>query len=111
MNHALLTTQLDSFKAELLSRRSELLQRISRVKADIVQEHSTDWPEQAQERQNDEVLEAIGNESRNELAQINHALERIENDTYALCSECGEVIAIERLTAVPYTALCIDCAD
>ena len=41
----------------------------------MIQEHSADWSEQAQERQNDEVLEAIGNESQHELTQINVALE------------------------------------
>ena len=96
---------------DLIHRRAALMERISRVTTDIQKEHSADWSEQAQERQNDEVLEAIGNESRNELAQINKALERIEDGTYTTCSSCGEDINLERLEAVPYTNLCIQCAD
>ena len=102
---------LADIEAELIQRRDSLMERISRVKINMVQEHSADWSEQAQERQNDEVLEAIGNESRNELNQINHALERIENGEYSTCSECGDEISLERLQAVPYTNLCIGCAD
>ncbi|MCB1669178.1 MAG: TraR/DksA family transcriptional regulator [Pseudomonadales bacterium] len=97
--------------AELTSRRDSLMERISKVTTDIRKEHSADWSEQAQERQNDEVLEAIGNESRNELNQINKALERIENGNYTICSRCGGDISIARLQAVPYTILCIQCAD
>lgn len=104
------TPSLAQITTELTQRRDALMERISRVSADIQKEHSADWSEQAQERQNDEVLEAIGNESRNELTQINRALERIENGTYTACSSCGEDISLERLQAVPYTNLCIRCA-
>ena len=105
------TSELNAIKEELVRRRDALMQRIARVKKDMVQGHSADWSEQAQERQNDEVLEAIGNESRNELAQLNRALERIENETYTTCSQCGEPISVKRLQAVPYTSLCIGCAS
>lgn len=98
-------------QAQLEERKTLLLKRMSSVKKDITKEHSADWSEQAQERQNDEVLDAIGNESRNELGQINRALERIESGDYTLCSNCGEGINIKRLEAVPYTNLCIKCAQ
>jgi len=44
------------------------------------------------------------------LGQIEAALERIEDDTYGLCEECGSKIPKARLTAIPYTALCVKCA-
>lgn len=103
--------KLDDLKKELEQRKDALLQRISRVKQGITQEHSADWSEQAQERQNDEVLEAIGNESQYELSQINLALERIESGDYTSCTDCGEDISLKRLEAVPYTHLCINCAE
>ncbi len=102
---------LTELQQQLLARQSELSQRIAEVTTNITQEHSTDWSEQAQERQNDEVLEEIGNESRHELQQIHHAIERINNGTYMLCSECGAEINPERLKAVPYPDLCIKCAS
>lgn len=111
MNDKDKAVELHAIQAELIKRRSELIKRIASVKHDITREHSSDWAEQAQERQNDEVLEAIGNESRNELAQLNKALERIEAGIYTTCSRCGEDIAIGRLQVVPYTSICIDCAS
>lgn len=44
------------------------------------------------------------------LREIDAALERIEAGTYGTCSNCGKPIGEERLEALPWTDLCIDCA-
>lgn len=43
------------------------------------------------------------------LAAIDAALARIEEGTYGRCRNCGRPIAEERLRAIPYATLCIDC--
>lgn len=43
------------------------------------------------------------------LAAIDAALRRIEDGTYGTCQRCGKPIAPERLEALPYAELCIDC--
>jgi RNA polymerase-binding protein DksA len=43
------------------------------------------------------------------LTAIDGALERIDNGTYGTCIRCGKPIAPERLEALPYAELCIDC--
>ena len=43
------------------------------------------------------------------LTAIDGALERIDNGTYGTCIRCGQPIAPERLEALPYAELCIDC--
>jgi DnaK suppressor protein len=43
------------------------------------------------------------------LAAIDAALARIEDGTYGACRRCGQPIADERLRALPYATLCIDC--
>jgi DnaK suppressor protein len=45
------------------------------------------------------------------LAQIEAALERIEENTYGDCEECGAKIPKARLNAIPYTAVCVKCAS
>ncbi|MHB1038199.1 MAG: TraR/DksA family transcriptional regulator [Pirellulales bacterium] len=45
------------------------------------------------------------------LEAIETALERIEEGTYGDCEECGSSIAKARLMAIPYTSLCIKCAQ
>ncbi len=43
------------------------------------------------------------------LAQVTHALHRLDAGTYGRCESCDRPIAIERLDALPEAALCIDC--
>ena len=50
-------------------------------------------------------------ENEEELLQsIDDALQRIEDSTYGVCTNCGKPIGEERLEALPWTNLCIDCA-
>ena len=44
-----------------------------------------------------------------QLADVNKALDRIEEGTYGICTNCGEAIMPERLEALPYAELCINC--
>jgi RNA polymerase-binding protein DksA len=44
------------------------------------------------------------------LASIDAALKRIEDGTYGICTNCGRPISEERLEALPWAELCIDCA-
>lgn len=44
------------------------------------------------------------------LSEIDAALQRIDDGTYGTCSNCGKEIQPERLEALPWAQLCIDCA-
>ena len=46
-----------------------------------------------------------------ELQKISAALRRIEAGDYGYCLDCGEPIAIQRLTLDPAATLCIRCAS
>lgn len=43
------------------------------------------------------------------LYMIDEALKRIEDGTYGNCAQCHKSISKKRLTALPYTELCIEC--
>jgi len=45
------------------------------------------------------------------LREIDDALERIDKGTYGECTFCGKGISRERLEALPYAELCMDCAE
>ena len=47
--------------------------------------------------------------SEHVLAEIEAALERLDDGTFGVCTNCGEPIAVERLEARPWATLCIDC--
>jgi DnaK suppressor protein len=44
------------------------------------------------------------------VAEIDLALERLDEGTYGRCVACGEPIPQERLQAVPWAALCVPCS-
>jgi RNA polymerase-binding transcription factor len=54
-------------------------------------------------------LIALAKELRENLKDVEHALARIEARTYGTCERCGNPIAPERLEAIPWARLCIDC--
>jgi DnaK suppressor protein len=49
------------------------------------------------------------NRIRQEIASVEHALEKIEKGTYGRCENCGQAIAPERLEALPQATLCMNC--
>lgn len=44
------------------------------------------------------------------LAEINAALDRMEQGGFGTCNECGAMISQARLTALPYARACSRCA-
>ncbi|MCH8983556.1 MAG: TraR/DksA C4-type zinc finger protein [Acidobacteria bacterium] len=47
----------------------------------------------------------------NLLGKVDHALERVAAGQYGLCESCGNSIPLERLDVLPYTTLCVTCAQ
>ncbi|MBK8972748.1 MAG: TraR/DksA C4-type zinc finger protein [Hahellaceae bacterium] len=97
-------------KASLLAQLSELETRLEAVTRDLTGQHSSDSAEQAQERENDEVLAAIQRESETEIREIRQALIRLDNNEYGICRTCSAEISAGRLKALPYATQCITCA-
>jgi DnaK suppressor protein len=52
---------------------------------------------------------ALENRIRQEMAAVEHALEKIEKGTYGLCDNCGKKIDPNRLEALPQASLCLNC--
>ena len=94
----------------LIAKREELASRLERIKQNITAGHSADSEEQAQELENAEVVDALGNETRRELSKVASALAQIEAETYGICVDCGEDIPLARLQAYPFADRCIRCA-
>ena len=94
----------------LIAKRDELAKRLERIKENLTAGRSADSQEQAQELENAEVVDALGNEARLELSQVARALDQIKNGTYGICVSCGEEIPRARLKAQPFADRCIRCA-
>ncbi len=97
-------------RAQLEQKKVELHDRVAKIKADITGGLEADSKEQAAQLENQEVLDALANESVQEIAKINAALRRMDEGTYGICAECGGQIGVGRLKARPFSSKCIDCA-
>ena len=102
--------EFEEIQELLIAKRAELSNRLERIKDNLTGGRSADSQEQAQELENAEVVDALGNEARLELSQIARALEQIKNGTYGVCVTCDEEIALARLKAYPFADRCIRCA-
>jgi len=101
------------YKQKLEQLKAELTDRIVAVEKDLHHEEQPiekDFAEQATQLENEQVLEALDDEAREVIAKIDSALQSIEQGTYGKCTSCGEAIAENRLSAVPYADLCMVCA-
>lgn len=87
-----------------------LVSRLEGVTRDLNSAHSADSAEQVTERENEDVLRNLQEETRLELQQVRAALKRLETGEYGVCANCGEDISPARLDALPYATLCIRCA-
>ncbi len=108
-------------RPELVAKQRQVLERqLARVGArnDAVDAHlhnrdremPQDFADQASVTANDEVLEALGDLSRDQIGLIRDALARMDADAWGECMACGDEIPEGRLEAVPWTALCTGCA-
>jgi DnaK suppressor protein len=63
----------------------------------------------ASDARDQEISVILTDRVREKLAAIDEALGRIDDASYGVCEECGLDIAEGRLTALPFTRLCVSC--
>lgn len=103
---------MEKIKIRLLDRQSELLARLERTHEHLMhkQPGSPNSHEQLTETANDDVVQALDQEGREELVLVMRALDRIDSGEYYTCTVCGKEIGAARLEAIPYTDRCVNCA-
>ena len=101
----------EQLKAQFTQRIVELQKRIGAIHSDFADGRDADWSEQAGERENEEVLNALESEAKIEIQHLSNAITRMENGSYGICQTCGEAIAKPRLQVQPAAEKCIECAD
>jgi RNA polymerase-binding protein DksA len=101
----------DELRQVLETKKAELTTRLERINANLRRGYEADSKERAKQLEDNEVVDALGNEARAELAKIAGALRRLETGDYGICVECGLPIKPGRLEVYPYADECIDCAE
>lgn len=99
---------VSKIKEKLLLEKRERLQR-SAQKVDI--DTDGDETDEVQGNIQIDMHNQISRLNLAQLAQIEEALNRIDQRTYGICVDCQEPIPEKRLLANPYYLVCISCAE
>jgi len=107
------TTFKESMKQKLLDLKEQILRQLV-SESDEFQEivddmEPKDLADIAADDIDRRILEVLGSQEIKRLQLIDSALGRMENGHYGVCMSCGKTIPKERLKAIPYAILCIDC--
>ena len=103
--------KLAYFKQKLEEMRNELLSEAHKTIVDMT-DGGGNFPDptdraSAESDRNFELR--IRDRERKLLSKITEAIERIDEESYGVCDECGEEIGEARLEARPVTTMCIEC--
>jgi DnaK suppressor protein len=100
---------------EVLLKRRRVLRSTSNENHDAERQMSnefhSDWPDRASSQEAQVVLHSLGELERQELEEIDAALDRILRGTYGQCERCGGSIGRQRLRAIPEARRCITCVQ
>src|SRR5262245_10234991 len=101
--------RIEHFRDMLGARRGALLDKVDRVENDLRaldENNEPELEEEAQEGTISRVLAGLDERGKAELEAIDRALARIAEGDYGRCDECGELIPVERLEALPTATTC-----
>ncbi|MBI3997943.1 MAG: TraR/DksA C4-type zinc finger protein [Armatimonadetes bacterium] len=111
--------ELEEFRRMLEAERDRLsdeleaieehLPEVEQVAMDATGGYDEDLADVASDTFEREKGFAIENSVQDLLTQVEEALGRIEEGTYGICEICGQPIHPDRLRALPYARLCINC--
>ncbi len=80
-------------------------------KGDVGLEYDSNFADSSQVTAERSETEALVNELRSALREVDKALDRIEHGSYGNCERCGQPISDARLEAMPMVTTCIVCAS
>jgi RNA polymerase-binding transcription factor len=92
-------------KEKILYKLRQFHSESKEVETDIAQ----DVVDKAESSYTKEFLLSLSDAERRQLALIDDALRRLPGKEFGLCQMCGKPIGKKRLSALPWSAYCIDC--
>lgn len=96
------------FRQLLIKERAQILSQIN--KGDNLPLHmNPDRDDLAQDFITMEKEGALKALERDQLEKIEQAIQRLDEDKFGVCTNCGESIPIERLEIIPYAEHCVRC--
>ena len=94
---------------KLAAERESLVAKLNGNDLSIDDSETPDPVDLAVRNYSKNVLLAVSENDSKQIALIDEALERLENDEYGHCQNCEKAINAKRLAAIPWARYCLDC--
>jgi RNA polymerase-binding protein DksA len=118
----LVKKELLDFKKLLLKKKEEVNAEIKHISEDTLKKSQKDasgdisgytyhMADVATDNYDREFSLGLASKDRKSLYELEDALKRIEDGTFGVCLDCGNLIAKTRLKVVPQARLCIKCQE
>ena len=109
-----MTVGFDLNRSRLEQEQKRLTEEIAQLATNMRPERREGSPFGKREEEATESFElekrlALEKRIKDQLADIEHALDKFDKGTYGLCDNCGQPIDPERLEALPQASLCLNC--
>ena len=105
---------MKTIKEMLLKKREDLVQEISRRSKASTESGAQDIGDildSVSEERTRELDMILTDREKRKLAQIDDAIDRIDENTYGLCEDCGVKIPKARLRVLPFAKYCVECQE
>jgi DnaK suppressor protein len=105
---------LSSLRGELIRQRDHLRGEIQAQGADPDSDDVTfvddaGFADRSHSTEERSQVISLARALRSNLFDVQRALAKMDAGTYGVCERCGNRISLERLEALPWAVLCIDC--
>jgi DnaK suppressor protein len=106
--------RLKVFRDRLLQKKQEILEAYRKNKhygMEADGEATQDVADKASNSYTKEFLFSLSNNEREQLQQIDEALERARGGGFGVCAACQQPMNLKRIEAVPWARLCLSCQE
>jgi len=104
---------IGKMETALLALKNEIVSNLITSSEDFKEIMSGEEPKDLADIASDDIdrkmIEAIGVQELKRLKMIEAAITRIKQDRYGRCIKCNKNIPHDRLIAIPYALMCIEC--
>jgi DnaK suppressor protein len=102
---------LEEIKEKLIAERELLIKKLSGNDLSVDDSETPDPVDLAVRNYSKNVMLAVSENESRQVALIDQALMRIDDDEYGFCQNCEKEINPKRLAALPSARYCIECQE
>ena len=104
-------SNLKEIKEKLLAERELLIEKLKGNDLSVDDSETPDPVDLAVRNYSKNVMLAVSENESKQLALIDEALVRIDDDEYGVCQNCEKEINPKRLAAIPWARYCLECQE